>query len=81
MAASTCKAFAVFPLEASISVWPRLVMPGRSSRIMPQAIRSFTDPKGLQNSSLAYSSTPSMPCLRGSSLSSGVFPISSVMSE
>ena len=46
---------------------------------MPQAILSFTEPNGLQYSSFAYSSTPSMRCCAGSSRSSGVFPISSVM--
>ena len=53
MAASTCRALAVFPLEASMRVCPRRVISSRSPRIMPQAIRSFTDPNGLQNSSLA----------------------------
>jgi len=55
-AASTCSALAVFPLDASIRVCPRAVISPRSSRIMPQAIRSFTEPNGLQYSSLAYRS-------------------------
>ena len=79
MAASTCRALAVFPLDASIRICFRSMISPRSSLIMPQAILSFTEPNGLQYSSFAYRSMPSISCRAGSSRSSGVFPISSVM--
>jgi hypothetical protein len=41
----------VFPLVASITVWPGLSLPVRSaSSITPSASRSFTEPSGLNAS-------------------------------
>src|SRR5207342_2671108 len=68
----------VLPLVASMTVCPGLSAPVRSaSSITARAMRSFTEPSGLKDSSLAYTCTPG-----GASLwrrTSGVLPIVSSM--
>src|SRR4051794_32275922 len=83
-APSMAYAMPVFPEVASNMVLPGTSSPRRSpSRSICSAARSFTEPPGLNHSALAYISTAGFtPYFSGSrdNLSSGVLPISLVMS-
>ena len=70
----------VLPLVGStMVVRPGVMRPSRSAAsIMLTPIRSFTEPQGLKNSSLAATSASIFPVTR-LSLTRGVFPVNSVM--
>jgi len=71
--ARTPRAFAVFPLDDSIISLSPLFL------IIPRAVLSFTDQKGLRYSSFAYILTQLNPCTSSSMRRSGVFPIFSII--
>ncbi|MNP41351.1 hypothetical protein D3C76_1350490 [compost metagenome] len=72
-----CSALAVLPLDDSITTCSLEITSLISSFSMPKAALSFNEPKGLNNSNLAYKFTFFNPCILGSILSIGVFPINS----
>ncbi len=64
----------VLPLVASMTVCPGFSAPLRSAASMtPSARRSFTEPRGLKDSTLTNSSTPGGENL--AILTTGVWPI------
>ena len=70
----------VLPEVGSRIVWPGEIAPFSSaSSISERATRSFTEPVGLRDSSLAQMCTPGFGDRRASSIR-GVFPIDCTMS-